>query len=167
MCGASFIAQLVKNPPAVQENPLDSWVGKIHWRRNRLPTLVFLGFPCGSAGKESTRNAGDLGSIPRLRRSAGEGIGYQLQYSWASLVAQLVKNLPAMQETWVRFLGPSHSLQQAHFWNWLFYVRLPKSNPLLKGSIQMLSLQWSLPWFSIQIFPVLSSFCTSYSFWIW
>ena len=41
----------------------NSWVGKIHWRRDRLPTPVFLGFPCGSAGKESTCNAGDLGSI--------------------------------------------------------------------------------------------------------
>ena len=43
--------------------------------------------------------------IPESGRSAGEGIGYPLQYSWASLVAQLVKNLPAMQETWVRSLG--------------------------------------------------------------
>ena len=51
--------------------------------------------------KESACNAGNLGSIPRLGRSPGEEIGYPLQYSWASLVAQLVKNLPAMQETWV------------------------------------------------------------------
>ena len=46
-----------------------------------LPTLVFLGCPCGSAGKESARNAGDLGSIPGLERSPGEGKGYPLQYS--------------------------------------------------------------------------------------
>ena len=58
-----------------------SWVGKIHWRRDRLPTPVFLGFPCGSAGKESTCNAGDLGSIPELGRTPGEGKGYPLQYS--------------------------------------------------------------------------------------
>ena len=57
------------------------WVGKIHWRRDRLPTPVFLGFPCGSAGKESTCNARDLGLIPGLGRSAGEGKGYPLQYS--------------------------------------------------------------------------------------
>ena len=57
------------------------WVGKISWRRNRLPTPVFLGFPCGSAGKESACNVGDLGSIHRLRRSAGEGKGYPLHYS--------------------------------------------------------------------------------------
>ena len=54
-----------------------------------------------SVGKESACNAGDPGLIPGLGRSAGEGIGYPLQYSWACLVAQLVKNLPAMQETWV------------------------------------------------------------------
>ena len=60
-----------------------------------------MGFPDSSVGEESTCNAGDPGSIPGSGRSAGEGIDYPLQYSWASLVAQLVKNLPAMQETWV------------------------------------------------------------------
>ena len=50
-------------------------------------------------------NAGGPGSIPGSGRSPGEGIGCPLQYSWASLVAQLVKNLPAMRETWVIFLG--------------------------------------------------------------
>ena len=59
------------------------------------------GFPVSSVGKESACNAGDPGSIPRSGRSAGEGIGYRLQYSWAYVVAQLVKNLPAMQGTWV------------------------------------------------------------------
>ena len=51
--------------------------------------------------KKSACNAGDPGSIPGSGRSAGEGIGYLLQYSWAPLVAQLVKNPPAMRETWV------------------------------------------------------------------
>ena len=59
------------------------------------------GFPSGSAGKESVCNVGDLGLIPGLGRSPREGNGYPLQYSWASLVAQLVKNLSAMRETWV------------------------------------------------------------------
>ena len=54
-----------------------------------------------SVGKEFTCNAGDPGSVPGSGRSAGEGIGYPFRYSWASLVASLVKNLPAMQETWV------------------------------------------------------------------
>ena len=58
-------------------------------------------FPDSSVGKESTFNAGDPGSIPGSGKSAGEAIGYPLPYSWASLVAQLVKNPPAMQETWV------------------------------------------------------------------
>ena len=62
-------------------------------------------FPHSSVGKESVCNAGDPDSIPWLGRSSGEGIGYPLQYSWASLVAQLVKKPPAMWETWVRPLG--------------------------------------------------------------
>ena len=60
-----------------------------------------LGFPDSSVGKESACNAGDPGLIPGSGRSAGEGIGYPLQYSWASLEAQLVKNPPAMWETWI------------------------------------------------------------------
>ena len=63
------------------------------------------GFPDSSVGKESAYNAGDTGLIPGLGRFAGEGIGYPLPYSWASLVAQLIKNSPAMRETWVRSLG--------------------------------------------------------------
>ena len=66
--------------------------------------LTIQGFPGGSAGKEATCNAGDPGSFPGLGRSTGEGIGYPLQFSWASLVAKTVKNPPAMQETWVRSL---------------------------------------------------------------
>ena len=58
-----------------------SWVGKTPWRRDRLPTPVSLGFPCGSAGKESACNAGDLGLVPGLGRSPGEGKDYPLQYS--------------------------------------------------------------------------------------
>ena len=78
---------------------------------NRKPKLLLwqltwiLGFPGNAAGKESSCNAGDPGSIPGLGSSPGEGIGYPLQYSWASLVAQTVKNLPAMRETWVQSLG--------------------------------------------------------------
>ena len=69
-----------------------------------------MGFPHSSAGKESTCNAGDPGSIPGLGRSPGDGIGYPLQYSWAPLVAQLVKNPPAMRETWVLIPGLGRSL---------------------------------------------------------
>ena len=69
-------------------------------------------FPGISDGKESARNAGDPSSIPRLGRSPGEGIGYPIQYSWVSLVAQTVKNLPAVQETWVLSLGRDDLLKK-------------------------------------------------------
>ena len=71
-----------------------------------------LGFPGSSDGKESACNAGDPGSIPGLGRSTGERIGYPLQYSWASLVAELVKNPPAMRETWLQSLGWEDSLEK-------------------------------------------------------
>ena len=71
-----------------------------------------MGFPDSSVGKGSTCKAGDPGSVPRSGRSAEEGICYPLQYSWASLVAQLVKNPPAMQETWVQSLGLMSCLYQ-------------------------------------------------------
>ena len=93
--------------------------------KTRLMNL--MGFPDSSVGKESACKAGDPGSIPGLGRSAGEGIGYPLQYSWLSLVAQLVKNLPAMWEPWVRSLG----------WE----------DPLEKGTATHSSiLAWRIPW---------------------
>ena len=86
-----------------------------------------MGFPYSSVGKESACNAGDPGLIPGSGRSAGEGIGYPFQYSWASLVAQLEKNLPAVRETWV------HSL------DW--------EDPLEKGkATHSTILAWRIPW---------------------
>ena len=78
-------------------------VSKSWTRLSELSTHIVIcrGFLGSLAGKESTCNAGDPGSIPGLGSSPGEGIGYLLQYSWAAPVAQMVKNLPAMQETWV------------------------------------------------------------------
>ena len=75
---------------------------------------AYMGLPGTSAGKESACNAKDSRSVPGSGRSPGEGIGYPLQYSWASLVAQLVKNLPAMRETWVRSLGWEDPLENPH-----------------------------------------------------
>ena len=69
-------------------------------------------FPCSSTGKESACNARDSSSIPESGRSAGEGIGYPFQYSWASLVAQLVQNPPAMWETWVRSMSWEDPLEK-------------------------------------------------------
>ena len=75
-------------------------------------TKGILGCPGGSDGKESACNAGDLGLIPGSGRSPGEENGYALQYSEASLLAQLVKNPPAMQETWVLSLGWEDPLEK-------------------------------------------------------
>ena len=71
-----MLAQLVKNHLQCRRLQFDSWVRKMPWRRDRLPTLVFLGFPFGSTGKESTCNAGDPDSIPGLGICAREEIGF-------------------------------------------------------------------------------------------
>ena len=78
---ASLVAQFIKDPLAMQATPVQFLGWEIPWRRDRLPTPVFLGFPCGSAGKEYACSEGDLGLIPGLGRSPGEGKGYPLQYS--------------------------------------------------------------------------------------
>ena len=86
---------------------------------NKESQISSFCFPDSSAGKGSTCSAGDPGSIPGPGRSPGEGIGHPLRYSWASLMAQLVKNPPAMRETWVQSLvlrrspgeGKGYSLQ--------------------------------------------------------
>ena len=89
--------------------------------------LYVKGSHYSSVGKESACIAGDPGSIPGSGRSPGERIGYPLQYSWASLVAQLVKNLPTMLETWVLSSG----------WE----------DPLEKGKATHSSiLAWRIPW---------------------
>ena len=78
------------------------YVGK---GRQFIYVYAHVGFSDSSVGKESACNAGDHSSIPRSGWTAGEGIDYPIQYSWTSLVAQLVKNPPAMWETWVLSLG--------------------------------------------------------------
>ena len=93
------------------------WLGEFQdfspWGRKELDTTERLSlFPDISVGKESACNAGDPSLIPGLGRSPGEGIGYPLQYSWASLVAQLVKNPPAMWETLVQSLGWEDPLEK-------------------------------------------------------
>ena len=92
-----------------------------------LYTHTYMGFLGISAGKESPCNAGEPSLIPGLGRSPEEGIGYSLQYSWASLVVQSMKNLPAMWETWVQSLG----------WE----------DPLEEGmATQSSILAWRIPW---------------------
>ena len=77
----------------------------------QLPFLTDR-LPCSSVGKESSCHAREPGLIPQSGRSSGEGLGYLLQYSWASLVAQLIKNPPAMRETWVQSLGGEDPLEK-------------------------------------------------------
>ena len=92
--------------------------------------LITMCYPDSSASTEFSCNAGDPGSIAGSERSSAEGIGYPLQYSWASLVAQLVKNLPAMWETWVQSLG----------WE----------DPMEKGKATHSSiLAWRIPWTTV------------------
>ena len=78
----------------------------------RTTSLQPWGFTYGSVAKESACNAGDFGSFPGLGRSPGEGKGYLLQCAWACLIVQLVKNPPAMWETWVQFLGQEDLLEK-------------------------------------------------------
>ena len=73
---------------------------------------MYQGFPDSSVGKESACSVGDPSLIPGSERSTGEGTGYPLQYTWASLLAQMVKNLPSMQETWVRSLSWEDALEK-------------------------------------------------------
>ena len=109
---------------SIGEEPLEQ--ERFRTRRDCLSPSS-MGFPDSSVGKEYTCNAGDPGSIPGSGRSTGKGIGYPLQYSWASLVAQLIKNPPAMWETWARSLG----------WE----------DPLEKGKATHSSiLAWRIPW---------------------
>ena len=99
----------------------------LYGKKITVPLLSTWGFPDSSVGKESTCNSGDPSSIPGLGSSAGEGIGYPFQYSWAYLVSQLVKNPPTMRETWVLSLG----------WE----------DPLKKGKATHSSiLAWRIPW---------------------
>ena len=94
--------RLNKNTKIVASGLVTAW----QIEREKVELLTnFPFFPHLSVGKESACDTGDPGSIPGSGRSPEEGIGYPLQYSWASLVAQLVKNLPAMWETWVQSLG--------------------------------------------------------------
>ena len=105
MCGTTGQVPIAGDHPTLPESGISCC------RQLGCQLLIIIqpsslgGLPRGSSGKETNCNAGDPGSIPGSGRSPGEGIGYPLQDSWASLVAELVKTLPAMWETWVRSLG--------------------------------------------------------------
>ena len=106
--------------------------------------LELLGFPSSSAGKESACNAGDPGLIPGLGRSPGEGIGYPLQYSWASLVAQMVKNPPAMRETWVRSLSDEDSLGEGMAtYSSILAWRIPMDTGAWQATVHGVTKSWT------------------------
>ena len=136
---ASLIAQLVKNLPEMQETCFDSWVRKICWRRDMLPTPVFSGFPCGSDGKESTCNAGDLGSTPGLGRSPGEGKGYPLQYSGLenSMGSQRVRH---DQVTFTFTFHENWSLVLRRLGDWCYR----SSSHTFVGTLQTLIIKWKI-----------------------
>ena len=92
-----------------------------------LLVIPSQGFPHSSVGKESTCSAGDPGSIPGSGRSAGEGIGYPLQHSWAFLspCGSAGKNPPAMQETWVQSLGWEDPTQEKTTHSNILACRIP------------------------------------------
>ena len=104
--GASLVVQQVKNLQC-RRPQFDSCVGKIHCWKHRLPTPVFLGFPDGSAGKESACNVGDLGSTPGLGRSPGEGNSYPLWNSGLENSMDYIVHGVTKSETW---------LSNFHFW---------------------------------------------------
>ena len=119
-----------------------------------------MGFPGSSAGKESACNAGNPSLIPGTGRSPGEGRSYPLQYSWASLVAQLVKNLPAMLKTWVRSLGWEDPWRRERlltpvFWPGEFHG-LYSLHGVAKSQTRLSTFHFQ-PWFS-----QLRSLCWSY-----
>ena len=108
----------------------DSLLQGLFWTQGLnpgLPRCRQLDFPDSSIGKESACNPGDPGWNPGWGRSAGEGIGYPLDYSWPSLVAQLIKNLLATRETWVRSLGWEDPLEK-------------------QMAIHSSCLAWKIPW---------------------
>ena len=104
--GSGRLWEAIPNPSAGDQ--MSALLMKLTWDRNKL----FPSVPHHSVAKESACNAGDPGSISGLGRSPGEGIGYPFQYSWASLVAWLVKNPPAIYETWILFLALEDPLEK-------------------------------------------------------
>ena len=120
-----FPAQLVKNLPVIRETPVQFLGQEVPWRRDRLPTPLFLGFPGGSNSKESSYNVGDLGLIPGLGRSHGREHGNPLLYSfqerlkdrvalWAT-IHRVVKNWPWLKISTVH--SPEGLTLQLQLWS--------------------------------------------------
>ena len=131
-----MIGQLVKNHLQCRRSQFSSWVGMIHWRRDRLPIPVFLGFPCGLAGKESACNVGKLRSIPGLGRSPGEGKRYPLSYSGLEnsmdcIVHGVAKSRTRLSDFHLQLVSANLIL--------LFHLSSPCLSPFLTGSLPSMS----------------------------
>ena len=125
-------------------------------------------FPGSSVRKESACNAGDPSSIPGSGRSPGEGKGYPLQCSWASLMAQLVKNPPAVQETWIWSLGWEDSLEQGKATQ-LQYSGLENPRDCIvhwvaKSQTRLSGFHFRFHRCSCRVFPILKS-CSVFPIW--
>ena len=108
-----------------------------------------------SAGKEAACSAGDPGSIPRLGRSPGEGKGFPLQYSWASLVAQTVKNLCAMQDTWVQSLGWEDPPEVGMATHSRIVWRIPMDRAPWQATVHTVAESDTTKWIHTSFLPVL------------
>ena len=122
------------------------WVGKIRCRRDRVPTPVFLGFPCGSAGKESACNARVLGSIPGSGRSPGKRKGYPLQYSGLENSMDCVAHGVAESQTQLSdFHSYCHATQVPVFSRCLTYGKVESSLPARDLELETIPLHFNFP----------------------
>ena len=114
--GGQVVGQQSRPAPLAQQTQ-PAVPGKTCWRRDRLPSLAFLGFPGGSAGKESACNVGDLGSVPGLGRSPGEENGNSLQYSGLKNSMDFI--VPGVAKSWTRLMckGPGDFSIQSTRWS--------------------------------------------------
>ena len=149
---ATYLKTSKTNVPILWES---KGTGKGRWWRDvesiwdsrgcfyRVPAFN-LGFPGSSAGKESACNARDSNPISGLGRSLGEGIGYPLQYSWASPVAQMVKNLPAVGETWVWSLGQEDPLEESMVTHFSILAwRIPIDRRAWRATVHGVAKSWT------------------------
>ena len=101
-------------------------------------------FPGSSSGEESACNVGDPGLVPGSRNSPGAGIGYPIQYVWASLVAQMVKNLPVMRETWIPSLGWEDPLRESMATNSIILAwKIPMDRGTWRATVHGVSKSWT------------------------
>ena len=129
-CSAGELGSIpgLRRPPGegkgypLQYSGLKNSMDTVHWVTKSQTWMSNLGFLDISVGKESACNTGEPSLIPGSGRSAGEAIGYSLQYCWAFLIAHLVKNLPAVQEIWVgKIPWRKERLPIPVFWPWKFH----------------------------------------------